>query len=114
MTTAYQHTPYTGELNALTAAYHQQGKGSDVDTWKRSWLAGANDGYLLAKAEDATIIADLLAAAEAALAHVEELEESWSRGALEERDGKGGTRSNRNVDVRVQLQAAIAKTKGEA
>ena len=50
----------------------------------------------------------LIAACEAALAHVQELEEAWRRGAITEHDGKGGTRSNRNVDVRAILADAIS------
>lgn len=42
-----------------------------------------------------------------ALAHVEELEDTWRRGIISEHDGTGGTRSNRNVDVRVALQTAL-------
>ena len=49
----------------------------------------------------------LLAAAEAALAHTAELRDAWMRGCLSDNDGQGGTRSNRNVDVNVQLRAAI-------
>lgn len=55
---------------------------------------------------------DLLAACEAALAHVEELRDAWMRGAISECDGRGGTRSNRNVDVENQLRAAIQKAEG--
>lgn len=55
--------------------------------------------------------ADLLAACEGALAHVLELEEAWMRGVIDERDFQGGTRSNRNTDVRVRLVAAIEKAR---
>ena len=54
----------------------------------------------------------LLAVCEAALAHVQELEEAWRRGAITEHDGKGGTRSNRNVDVRAILADAISGKHG--
>jgi hypothetical protein len=57
---------------------------------------------------------DLLAACEMAMEHVVELEDAWLRGALSETDYQGGTRSNRNVDIRVALSAAIAKARGEA
>jgi hypothetical protein len=43
-----------------------------------------------------------------ALDHVLELEEAWRTGALSEHDGKGGTRSNRNADVRLALRKALA------
>lgn len=52
---------------------------------------------------------DLLAACQAALAHVQELREAWQTGALHECDGGGGTRSNRNVDVEKAIRAALAK-----
>lgn len=52
---------------------------------------------------------DLLDACEKALAHVRELREAWRTGALGECDGRGGQRSNRNVDVEVALAKAIAK-----
>lgn len=46
-------------------------------------------------------------AARAALAHATELRDAWDRGAISERDGKGGLRSNRNVDVQRALCAAL-------
>lgn len=52
-------------------------------------------------------IADLEKALRMALHHVKELEEAWMTGALSERDGKGGMRSNRNADVRVAIRAAL-------
>ena len=55
---------------------------------------------------------DLLAACEAALSHVQELREAWQTGAISERDGRGGTRSNRNADIDTKLRKAIAKAKG--
>jgi hypothetical protein len=59
----------------------------------------------------ASYYAKLLAvkeAAELALEHVTELRDAWMSGAIRECDGKGGTRSNRNVDVETNLRAAIA------
>jgi hypothetical protein len=35
--------------------------------------------------------------------HLEELAEAWRRGALTEHDGGGGTRSNRNWELVVEL-----------
>jgi hypothetical protein len=52
----------------------------------------------------------LLDACKEALEHISELEEAWRTGALSERDGKGGTRSNRNLDVRVILESAIKQS----
>ena len=56
---------------------------------------------------------DLLAALKAAHSHLQELRDAWERGAISEHDGKGGTRSDRNVDCEVQARAAIARSKGE-
>ena len=56
----------------------------------------------------------LLAAAERALQHIEELEEAWRRGVLRDGEGESGIRSNRNVDCRVLLRAAIAKASPQA
>ena len=56
----------------------------------------------------------LLAAAKAVLAHLEELEEAWRRGALSEHDGQGGTRSNRNVELRVLLRKTLGAVEAEA
>jgi hypothetical protein len=47
-------------------------------------------------------------ALEKSLAHVLELEDAWQRGCISEHDGKGGLRSNRNVEVRVTIRAALA------
>jgi hypothetical protein len=55
----------------------------------------------------------LLEACQAALEHVTELRDAWMRGSLTECDGKGGTRSNRNVTVELELRAAIAAATGE-
>jgi hypothetical protein len=49
----------------------------------------------------------LLDAASAALEHLQELRDAWQRGVIDERDGKGGTRSNRNVSVEVALRKAL-------
>jgi len=64
-------------------------------------------------AEDlANLVEELLTACQSALAHVAELRDAWERGAISERDGQGGTRSNRNVEIEAQLRAAIAKVEG--
>ena len=55
------HTPYDAVLKALTDAYLEHGEGSDWDTWQRSWQAGAKEGYLRAKAEDAPLLEALQA-----------------------------------------------------
>jgi len=54
-------------------------------------------------------IARLRGAILQALEHVCELRSAWKRGCLSETDGKGGTRSNRNVEVEVKLRAALAR-----
>ena len=48
-----------------------------------------------------------------ALEHVQELREAWSSGAICESDGRGGTRSNRNVDVEVLLRASLEGEAGD-
>lgn len=49
----------------------------------------------------------VLMALAAAHKHTEELREAWRRGVIDERDGQGGTRSNRNVDVEVGTRRAL-------
>lgn len=49
---------------------------------------------------------------EQALIHVQELREAWMQGALAERDGQGGTRSNRNAEVEIAIRAVLAEAKG--
>ena len=49
----------------------------------------------------------LVEAAESALSHTTELRDAWMRGSINECDGRGGTRSNRNVDVEVALRKAL-------
>ena len=39
--------------------------------------------------------------------HTEELREAWRRGVIDERDGGGGRRSNRNMEVEVALREAV-------
>lgn len=46
-------------------------------------------------------------AAREALAHCEELSDAWMRGCISEHDGKGGTRSNRNHKVEMDLRQAL-------
>jgi hypothetical protein len=55
--------------------------------------------------------AELVSAIRKAHEHVAELRDAWQRGAIDECDSKGGTRSNRNADVEVLLRAALAKHK---
>ena len=46
--------------------------------------------------------------------HIEELEDAWRRGALSEHDGQGGTRSSRNLWLRVKLRKLLALTPAAA
>ena len=39
--------------------------------------------------------------------HLEELRNAWQRGYISEHDTHGGTRSNRNMDVLVEVRAAL-------
>lgn len=41
--------------------------------------------------------------------HTKELRDAWQRGAINECDGLGGTRSNRNVDTEVAVREALAQ-----
>ena len=51
----------------------------------------------------------LVGSLQAAIFHMDELADAWQRGALSEHDGKGGTRSNRNMDCLRQARNAIIK-----
>ena len=62
---------------------------------------------LLEKANRSTRIEIDRATVEAALRHIQELRDAWERGAIHEIDGLGGTRSNRNVEIEVQLRKAL-------
>lgn len=55
----------------------------------------------------------LVEALKAAQEHCEELRDAWERGALDEHDGQGGTRANRNVSVLLASRDALA-THGQA
>src|SRR5439155_5978197 len=50
----------------------------------------------------------MLAALHLAKSHIEELADAWQRGAIQEFDGKGGTRSNRHMDINSTLWKPIA------
>jgi len=52
-------------------------------------------------------VAPLLDALEKALFHVEDLRDAWARGAITAHDGRGGERSNRNVEVAVAIPALL-------
>lgn len=54
---------------------------------------------------------ELLKACEAALLHVEELHDAWRRDVIQERDGRGSERVNRNFEVEVKLRVAIRMAK---
>ncbi len=51
--------------------------------------------------------ADLAAALLMAHQHISELREAWTRGVIQESDGSGGTRSNRNRDVQHAITVAL-------
>jgi hypothetical protein len=44
--------------------------------------------------------------------HIDDLADAWMRGGLYDRDGSGGTRSNRNADVQRLLEKVITREKG--
>lgn len=49
----------------------------------------------------------LIKASVAALEHLDELRDAWSRGVISEHDGLGGRRSNRNAEVESNLRRAL-------
>lgn len=79
-------------------------------------LEGEEPGYdakdVLAYCDEARAFlaqgCDAEAALGVALAHCEELRDAWERGALDEHDGKGGLRANRNFSVVLALRAALS------
>lgn len=71
-----------------------------AEQWKRRALAAE---------PKAALFDEMLAALRESREHVLELSEAWRTGALSEHDGLGGTRSNRNSDVRVLLREVIQK-----
>jgi len=73
----------------------------------------ADNDELIANTHLIAAAPDLYAVCKAALEHVIELEDAWQRGSLHDYDGQGGTRSNRNIDVRNALQTALAKALGK-
>lgn len=79
---------------------------------KGAWIGSLRDNSSEDSAGIALMLAApaLLSACRTALDHITELRDAWMRGVISEKDGKGGTRSNRNVDVETFLRAAIAKT----
>lgn len=73
----------------------------------------SGDDELVEELERQIATRDLITAAKLALEHTQELREAWRTGALSERDGMGGSRSNRNVDVEHALRTALASLDGE-
>ena len=59
---------------------------------------------------NSTGVDELYQACEEVLEHLRELREAWSRGCINETDGKGGTRSNRNVDMETLLRKAMGQS----
>jgi len=110
MSEAYKSGPWyvadLGEQHFLETN-HRYGIEYDGGTCQVAKVEGMGD-EALATARLIAAARDLLAACQAAMEHVIELESAWVTGALHERDDKGGTRSNRNTDVREQLRTAIA------
>ncbi len=61
------------------------------------------------EALDVILMREALEALKQTYIHCEELRDAWERGALDEHDGKGGTRSNRNYTVVLAVRASITK-----
>ena len=73
---------------------------------------GKREAYLRGVADTEAQHSELVSAAYIAWEHLDELEETWRRGVISENDGKGGTRSNRNVEVARRLSAALKAVAG--
>ena len=54
---------------------------------------------------------ELVAVGQKTLEHLNELAGAWQSGALSECDGKGGTRSNRNMDITAEWYQLLVKAK---
>lgn len=73
----------------------------------------ANDGRRLRKpgnpdvSKAAPTYDELVAALQVCHAHLAELRQAWGRGAIDENDGKGGTRSNRNAELEVKVRTIL-------
>jgi hypothetical protein len=81
---------------------------------KPQWVAHPDKAEGEANARLIAAAPDLLAACRVVKAHIEELREAWQTGALTEHDGRGGERSNRNVDLDVLLHNVISKSEGRS
>lgn len=70
------------------------------------------DVVCVANEGDARLIAaapELLDTLSAVYVHLDELAVAWQRGALNESDGQGGTRSNRNRALMSRIETAVTK-----
>ena len=88
----------------LAQLKNREEKLAEVKRWAAS--------FVVEKHEAQAANAALRTALEPAQSHCEELREAWERGALDEHDGQGGTRSNRNVKVLLALRAALSPDAG--
>lgn len=69
------------------------------------------EGYAIAALRSALSegpVRDMIDALKIADTHTKELRNAWERGAINECDGLGRTRLNRNVDVDVSVRKALA------
>lgn len=108
--TAAPHSPLVKKVaKALAKAAFPSRKWTDLADYEAAvYLADAQAALDACHAEE---VREVLKAAHA---HVQELRDARERGAISEHDGLGGTRSNRNVDVEVQLRALLAKLEGRS
>lgn len=67
----------------------------------------ANARLIVSAVNAQSTFAGVVEAAREAWAHLDELRSAWMSGAISDHDGKGGQRSNRNVDVEVKLRYAL-------
>lgn len=98
---------FTGQLPLAKASRHDQARYHAVvgcyTPTRRKYERDLNIHLAIQKAKGTAKLKDVL---EATIAHLGELADAWMTGALDEHDGKGGTRSNRNVEI-IELLRAI-------
>ena len=80
------------------------------------WMTPKEVDYEIPKGEephaDDELPATMLDVLNVVKKHIDDLADAWMRGGLYDRDGSGGTRSNRNADVRRLLEKVITREKG--
>ena len=90
-------------IHALSALGPDDSDAAAISSWYRleSGWYHRDVGFLLPRCER------LEAVLREVQRHLEELADAWQRGTIQECDGRGGTRSNRNADVAGDVRAAL-------